>query len=81
MLVEGESLMLTPKEAMLLRCLLAHRGEVVTKQQLLECLGSAAGASNEVEVYLCHLRRKLEKPMGRRMITTVRGAGYRLEWK
>lgn len=80
-LVQGEPILLTPKEAVLLQCLLEHRGEVVTKRQLAECLDSDHGASNEAEVYLCHLRRKLEKPTGRRIISTVRGVGYRLEWK
>ena len=73
---------LTPKEAGLLRCLLDERGQTVTRAQLQECLDPTGKSErgNEVEVYLCYLRRKLEKPIGRRLITTVRGVGYRLEW-
>ena len=36
------------------------------------------GDPNIVEVYVCHLRRKLDEPFGRTSIETVRGAGYRL---
>jgi DNA-binding response OmpR family regulator len=34
------------------------------------------GDDNIVEVYVGHLRRKLEQPMGRRVIDTIRGDGY-----
>ncbi|GAA3367971.1 hypothetical protein GCM10020367_04410 [Streptomyces sannanensis] len=37
------------------------------------------GDPNIVEVYISALRRKIDAPFGRRSITTVRGAGYRLE--
>lgn len=73
---------LTPREAALMRCLLDMRGQTVPRDRLRECLepnGRSEGG-NEVEVYLCYLRRKLEKPTLRRLITTVRGVGYRLEW-
>ncbi|MFQ5948140.1 MAG: helix-turn-helix domain-containing protein, partial [Acidimicrobiia bacterium] len=33
---------------------------------------------NIVEVYIRHLRRKIDIPFERRYIQTVRGAGYRL---
>ncbi|MGO2748263.1 winged helix-turn-helix domain-containing protein, partial [Microbacterium sp.] len=36
------------------------------------------GDPNIVEVYVGHLRRKLDKPFGREAIETIRGAGYRL---
>ena len=34
--------------------------------------------SNVVDVYIRHLRRKIDEPFGRRSLETVRGAGYRL---
>lgn len=77
------SITLTPKEAALMKCLLLHRGQVVPKEQLRACLQTsdkaAASDTNKTEVYLCYLRRKLERPTGRKLITTVRGVGYRLE--
>lgn len=83
LLCNGRRILLTPKEAVLIKCLLEHRGEVVTREQLRECLHTPdkkqTDDTNKTEVYLCYLRRKLEKPTGRKMITTVRGVGYRLE--
>jgi DNA-binding response OmpR family regulator len=60
-----------------------RRGEAVSREELSDCLATAGkkSDSNKTEVYLCYLRRKLEKPTGRRWITTVRGVGYRLEWE
>lgn len=72
----GQPLVLTPAEAAILRRLYAGRGEVVRRDELASLLG---GGGNSVEVYICHLRTKIEKPLSRRMIRTVRGQGYRLE--
>ncbi len=69
---------LTTNEAAVMRCLIAHRGELVTHEMLEQCLGGTS-RSNKIEVYLCFLRRKLEVPVVARLITTVRGKGYRLE--
>ena len=38
-----------------------------------------ASEANVVEVYVGYLRRKIDTPFGRDAVTTVRGAGYRLE--
>ncbi len=73
---------LTVKEAALMRLLIEHRGEIVSREALSEALQSAGREStdsNKTEVYLCFLRRKIEHPLGLRLITTVRGRGYRLE--
>ena len=69
---------LTPSEAAILRLLIERRGDVVTREELRKTL-QGRGESNKLEVYLCFLRRKLERPRGLRLITTVRGKGYRLE--
>jgi DNA-binding response OmpR family regulator len=60
---------------------LLHRcGEVVSKREILEHVWDYdfEGDSNIVEVYVRHLRNKLDRPFGRDTIQTVRGAGYRL---
>jgi two-component system, OmpR family, response regulator len=36
------------------------------------------GDPNIVEVYIGHLRNKVDRPFGRASIQTLRGAGYRL---
>ena len=74
--VAGKVVSLTPAERDILTYLYAHRGETVTREELSALLG---GGGNSVEVYVCKLRTKLEKPLGRRMILTVRGVGYRME--
>ena len=35
--------------------------------------------SNVIDVYLGSIRAKIDKPFGTTTITTVRGAGYRVE--
>jgi two-component system OmpR family response regulator len=71
---------LTPRELALVECLLHRRGEVVSKREILEHVWDYdfEGDSNIVEVYVWHLRNKLDRPFGRDTIQTVRGAGYRL---
>jgi DNA-binding response OmpR family regulator len=72
---------LTPKEFAILHCLARRAGEVVPKSELLARAWDFAydGDSNVVEVYISALRRKIDRPFGRTTLSTVRGAGYRLE--
>lgn len=72
----GKPLALTPAEQTILEYLYARRGEAVPRAELASLL---EGGGNSVEVYICKLRAKIEKPLGRRMIHTVRGVGYRLD--
>ena len=72
----GKPLPLTPAETAILDRLFSRRGETVSREELSGLLG---GGGNSVEVYVCKLRAKLEKPLGRRMIITVRGVGYKME--
>ena len=71
---------LTAREHSLLEYLLRRRGEVVSKREILDHVWNYdfEGDPNIVEVYVRHLRNKLDRPFGRASITTVRGAGYRL---
>jgi DNA-binding response OmpR family regulator len=71
---------LTAREASLLEFLLRHTGEVVSKSEILEHVWDDRfeGDLNIVEVYMRHLRNKLDRPFGRSSIETLRGAGYRL---
>ncbi|MGO2637156.1 MAG: response regulator transcription factor [Corynebacterium variabile] len=72
---------LTARELAVLDFLLRHAGEVVTKQEVLANVwgGTFDGDTNIVEVYIGHLRAKVDRPFGRAAIGTVRGAGYRLD--
>ena len=71
---------LTARETALLACLMRHRGDLLSKQQILNALWDMAfdGDPNIVEVYIRHLRNKIDRPFARESIQTVRGAGYRL---
>jgi DNA-binding response OmpR family regulator len=71
---------LTTRERALLEYLLRHAGEVCSKTDIVDHVwdGSFDGDLNIVEVYVGHLRAKVDRPFGRESIETVRGAGYRL---
>ena len=68
------------RERSLLEYLLRRRGEVVSKREVLDHVWDYdfEGDPNIVEVYVRHLRNKVDRPFGRGSIQTVRGAGYRL---
>lgn len=71
---------LTAREFAVLAFLARHKGDVVSKRQVLDAVwdGDFEGDPNIVEVYVRHLRNKVDRPFGREAIETVRGAGYRL---
>jgi two-component system OmpR family response regulator len=71
---------LTSREIAMLEFLLRRKGEVVSKKEILEHVWDYdfGGDLNIVEVYVGHLRNKLDRPFGRNSIETMRGAGYRL---
>jgi two-component system OmpR family response regulator len=73
-------LTLTAREAALLEYLLHNAGAVVSKGDVLDHVWDDRfeGDPNIVEVYVGHLRAKVDRPFGRAAIETVRGAGYRL---
>jgi DNA-binding response OmpR family regulator len=75
-----QEIALTARELALLEFLLRRRGDVVSKRDVLANVwdDDFEGDPNIVEVYVRHLRNKLDRPFGRAAIETVRGAGYRL---
>jgi two-component system, OmpR family, response regulator len=72
----GHDLPLSPKEFSLLEFFLRNPGTVLTRSQIIEAVWDFAydGGSNVVDQYVNYLRRKI----GREVIETVRGMGYRL---
>ena len=72
---------LTAREMALLEYLMRHRGDVVSKTEILDHVWDSSfdGDLNIVEVYIRHLRNKLDRPFEREAIHTVRGMGYRLQ--
>lgn len=75
-LVDGEQIPLSQKEYDLLSLLISCGEAGASTEQIDLCVG--AGNTNQGQVYVCHLRKKLERTPGVRRIQTVRGWGYRL---
>ena len=76
----GHLIELTAQEYKLLLLFMRHPKQVLTREQILERIW---GYSSEIdthvlEVYIGHLRQKLEAQGGSRLIHTVRGFGYTL---
>lgn len=71
---------LTAREFAVLEFLMRRAGEVVPKSEIVDGVWDFGfdGDPNIVEVYIGHLRRKVDRPFGRAGIETLRGAGYRL---
>jgi DNA-binding response OmpR family regulator len=71
---------LTARESSVLEFLLRRKGEVLSKVEILQHVWDYdfEGDPNIVEVYVAHLRNKVDRPFERNAIQTVRGAGYRL---
>ncbi len=71
---------LSPKEFSLLETFMRRPDEVLSRLHLLEHAWDFAyeNRSNVIDVYVRHLRSKIDEPFGRRSLETVRGAGYRL---
>lgn len=69
---------LTAREYALLLLLLEHRGQVLSREDILDRVwhDQRGAASNVIEVYVRYLRQKLEEAGERRLIHTVRGRGY-----
>ena len=80
----GRSIDLTAKEFSLLEFLMLHRGESVSRSQLLTEVWQmpTETGTNVVDVYINYLRRKLDAgevhDLHNGLIETVRGSGYRL---
>jgi two-component system OmpR family response regulator len=71
---------LTTREFAVLEFLMRRAGDVVAKTEILDGVWDFDfdGDPNIVEVYIGHLRNKVDRPFGRESIQTLRGAGYRL---
>jgi two-component system copper resistance phosphate regulon response regulator CusR len=76
----GQRIELTPKEYALLDYLATHKGRVLSRTMIVEHVWdqSFEGLTNIVDVYVRHLRAKIDDPYPAKLIRTVRGAGYRL---
>lgn len=74
----GKRLELTSKEYALLEYLVAHAGQVLSRTMIVEHVWgeSFENLTNIVDVYVRHLRTKVDGAFPTKLIHTVRGAGY-----
>lgn len=75
---DGRRIDLTAKEYSLLEYLMLNSGRVFSRTMILEHVWdqSFEGATNIVDVYVRHLRSKIDDAFPQKLIHTVRGVGY-----
>lgn len=77
----GKEITLTGKEYALLEFLMRNKGNIVTHTRLIEHVWDMNydGLSNIVNVYINHLREKIDKNFPEKYIQTIRGVGYKID--
>src|SRR5690606_3686675 len=77
----GQAIDLTAREYALLEYFLRHPGQVLSRSTLLEHVWEDFERleGNVVDVYITYLRQKIDKHFDRKLLHTVRGAGYVLK--
>lgn len=76
----GQSINLSAKEYAILEYMIRHKGAVLSRQQLEDHIWNYdyAGGSNVVDVYIAYLRKKIDAGFDKKLIHTIRGAGWTL---
>ena len=74
----GQRIELTSKEYSLLEYLVSNAGRVLSRTMIIEHVWDQSfdGVTNIVDVYVRHLRSKVDDPYEQKLIRTVRGVGY-----
>ncbi|MBN1548257.1 MAG: response regulator transcription factor [Syntrophaceae bacterium] len=77
----GKKIELQPRELSLLEYLMRNAGRVVSKTMIMEHVWNYdfVPMTNVVEARICILREKIDKDFDKKLIHTIRGAGYVLE--
>lgn len=79
---DGKEIRLSKKEFSLLEYLLRNKGQILTKDQIIDHVWDYDSdiLPNTVEVYIGYLRNKIDKPFEKKesLILTVRGFGYKV---
>lgn len=72
---------LSAREFDVLQLLMERAGQLVTRLNILEEVwdGDTDVRSNVIDVHVASLRAKIDRPFGTDTITTLRGAGYRID--
>lgn len=77
----GEEIRLSGKEFSLLRYMIQNQGIVLSRDKLEQHIWNYdfTGGSNVIDVYIRYLRKKIDEGHDKKLIHTVRGAGYVLK--
>jgi two-component system OmpR family response regulator len=80
---DGKDIELQPREFALLEYLMRNAGRVVSKTMIMEHVWdyNFDPQTNVVEARICRLRDKIDRDFDKKLIHTIRGAGYVLEEK
>ena len=79
---ENQEIVLTAMEYKLLLVFVNHRGQNLSRNQILDQIWDEVGDyvnDNTLSVYIKRLRKKLDDGEGQQVIQTIRGLGYRME--
>jgi DNA-binding response OmpR family regulator len=78
---DGSVVVITPVEFRLLSTFIAHRGRLLSRQQLLDLVWTDASCVDRVvDTHVSNLRKKVEPDLAQpRYVVSVRGMGYRFE--
>lgn len=76
----GRAITLTTKEFAVLEVLMREQGRVLTREYISEHAwdDNFDPCSNVIDVFIARIRKKIDTPNEQSLLTTVRGAGYRL---
>lgn len=74
----GQEISLTAKEFALLEILIRNKNRVLSRETIENNLWNFdyEGGTNVIDVYIRYLRKKIDEPFDKKLIHTVRGAGY-----
>ncbi|MBQ5973589.1 MAG: response regulator transcription factor [Oscillospiraceae bacterium] len=79
----GREIKLSAREYALLTYLLINKNVVLSRETIEDHVWNFdyEGGTNVVDVYISYLRKKIDEGYGNKLIRTVRGSGYVLQWK
>lgn len=74
----GQEISLTAREFSLLEVLIRNKNKVLSREKIENALWNFdyEGGTNVIDVYIRYLRKKVDEPFDKKLIHTVRGAGY-----
>lgn len=74
----GKEISLLPKEFMILEHLIRNQGRVLSREQLEDRIWNYeySGSSNNMDVYMSRLRKKIDEDQQVKLLHTIRGVGW-----